>query len=94
MKRYATIINSKKAHKFSWHYDQDDKKVMVHLYRYKSTKDGDLDYCNCFECRQERRGKRLYITYEILPDSPFGRAGSIIRKQYLKFYTPKKEKPK
>lgn len=44
----------------------------VKKYPYKATKGAELNYCNCSECVNSRKGKELFDMYEVIEGDHIG----------------------
>jgi len=55
------IIKEKKKYWFKL-----NEMYVVRKYPYKTTKSGTITYCQCEECKKERKGKKLYDMYEVV----------------------------
>jgi hypothetical protein len=80
---YSAIIVNTKGWKDHWFEGKDGTELIVKKYPYKSTKGGQVEYCYCFDCLKNRRGKKLYETYEVV--SGYKNTGSIIPECCLSF---------
>ncbi len=83
-KTKKAIIKADERKSKAWHQDMVGQEITVKPYPYKATVGGDLDgFCNCNECQQNIRGKKLYTYYEVV--SGYKNIGSIIPEFCLEF---------
>ncbi len=83
-KERKAIIKADERKSKAWHQDMIGQEIVVKLFPYKATVGGDLaGCCNCNECQQHIRGKKLYTYYEVV--SGYDNPGSIIPEFCLEF---------
>ena len=80
---YTALIGNTSDWNNHWFKGMDGRMIVVKTYPYKATKNGDLDYCNCKDCVERRKGLELFQSFEIV--KPVEYAGSIIPRCCLCF---------